>query len=156
MLRVALKSSFPRVKFSVRSKVYAGGASIGVVWTDGPTEARVKAVTHLYTGASVAPMDDLVQYHNTVLGKADGSIESVHFGADFIATVRRFSREFLEDVAGEVAAEYGIDPVKVQETPHGAYVESTGSPVFPDGLPYQDAAWYVTKAAERREGPIRT
>jgi len=35
-VRKALKHYFPAVKFSVHSKVYSGGSSIDVRWTDGP------------------------------------------------------------------------------------------------------------------------
>ena len=37
LLRAALKEAFPEVAFSVRSRTYAGGASIDVTWRDGPT-----------------------------------------------------------------------------------------------------------------------
>ena len=44
LLRVALAKVFPGVTFSVRSKSYAGGASIDVAWTDGPPSRRVKPI----------------------------------------------------------------------------------------------------------------
>ena len=36
LLRAALKETFPGVTFSIRSRTYAGGASIDVTWRDGP------------------------------------------------------------------------------------------------------------------------
>lgn len=50
LLRVHLKREFPGVKFSVRSESYSGGSSVRVEWTDGPTEAAVRAVTYHYKG----------------------------------------------------------------------------------------------------------
>jgi hypothetical protein len=93
LLRGALKAAFPKVTFSVRSSKYAGGASIDVGWTDGPTEAQVKAVTELYRGATFDGMQDLKEYHSTLLGAPDGSVREVHFGADFIFTNRTASPE---------------------------------------------------------------
>jgi hypothetical protein len=99
LLRGALKAAFPKVTFSVRSSKYAGGASIDVGWTDGPTEAQVKAVTELYRGATFDGMQDLKEYHSTLLGAPDGSVREVHFGADFIFTNRTASPELLEWLA---------------------------------------------------------
>ena len=50
-VRTALKKSFPGVKFSVRSSVYSGGASIDVSWVLGPTTKEVDAVAGQYESA---------------------------------------------------------------------------------------------------------
>ena len=39
-----LKRSFARTKFTVKSDSFAGGDAVVIEWTDGPTEAQVKAV----------------------------------------------------------------------------------------------------------------
>jgi hypothetical protein len=88
LLRKALKAAHPGVKFSVRSDTYAGGASIRVKWTDGPTEAQVKETTSLYNGATFDGMIDLKSYHDSLLIDEDGNVQNVHFGADFIFTDR--------------------------------------------------------------------
>lgn len=59
LVRKALKREFPGVKFSVRSRVYSGGASIRVRWTDGPTESDVKAVAGVYAGGGFDGMIDM-------------------------------------------------------------------------------------------------
>src|SRR3954468_22279025 len=51
LIRAALKKAFPTVKFAVRSKKYAGGASINVSWTDGPTAKQVEAITGQFQSA---------------------------------------------------------------------------------------------------------
>ena len=43
-VRIALKNYFPGVKFSVRSNIYSGGASIDVSWVFGPTTKEVDTV----------------------------------------------------------------------------------------------------------------
>ena len=51
LVRTALKKNFPGVKFSVRSSVYSGGASIDVLWVLGPTTKEVDAVAGQYESA---------------------------------------------------------------------------------------------------------
>ena len=51
LVRSALKNNFPGVKFSVRSSVYSGGASIDVSWVLGPTTKEVNAVAWQYASA---------------------------------------------------------------------------------------------------------
>jgi len=52
LVRVALKKRFPDVKFSVRSDVYAGGASIDVNWYLGPTSKEVDEIAGQFESAS--------------------------------------------------------------------------------------------------------
>ncbi len=51
LVRTTLKKNFPGVKFSVRSSVYSGGASIDVSWILGPTTKEVDAVAGQYESA---------------------------------------------------------------------------------------------------------
>ena len=51
LVRAALKEAFPSVKFSVRSKSYAGGASIRVFWTDKPPTEDVEKVARGFQGS---------------------------------------------------------------------------------------------------------
>ena len=106
LVRKALKSSFPGVKFSVRTSTYAGGASIRVRWLDGPTVRAVEAVTGHYSGATFDGMVDLKSYHDTVLQGPDGP-RTVHFGADFIFTDREYSPTFLQMLLWQVGWFWG-------------------------------------------------
>lgn len=83
LLREALKKAFPAVKFSVRSDKYAGGASIDVYWTDGPTAEEVEAIAKQYEGADFDGMQDLKTYKHTVVNG-----QRVHYGADYIFSHR--------------------------------------------------------------------
>lgn len=94
LLRQALKARFPGQKFSVRSDTYAGGASIDVRWTDGPTDPEVDEVAQLYRGATFDGMIDLKSHHSSLLAGPDGEVREVHFGADFVFTNRSLSPEF--------------------------------------------------------------
>ena len=44
IIRKALKNKFEGTKFSVRSDKNAGGASINISWTDGPTSKEVEEI----------------------------------------------------------------------------------------------------------------
>ena len=73
LVRKALKKSFPETKFSVRSKSYAGGASIDVRWTDGPQWEEVTSVVYPYQGAGFDGMIDL-KFHKEHYITADGAV----------------------------------------------------------------------------------
>lgn len=108
LVRAALKEAFPKVKFSVRSKSYSGGASITVGWVDGPTSKSVDAIVKKFEGASFDGMTDLKSYHDSELNG-----EKVHFGANYVFTSRAFSVAFLQRRADKVARTYGGELVTV-------------------------------------------
>lgn len=97
-LRKALAGFFPGVKFAVRSKTYSGGASIRVIWTDGPTDAAVKRVCRAFEGADFDGMQDLKSYR-----AVEFRGRRVHFGADFIFTERALSPEAAPLVVARAA-----------------------------------------------------
>ncbi len=113
LLRKAVKAEFPNTKFSVRSKTYAGGASINVSWIDGPTHKQVDAITGRFQGAGFDGMTDY-KYYVSHWRLPDGSVhlakvpeyfghereetpkphpnaEPVSFGADYIFCNRHLS-----------------------------------------------------------------
>lgn len=87
MIRAALKTAFPGVKFSVRC---SRGSAINVRWTDGPTVDDVRAITQLYRGGGFDGMQDLRYSVQTVLSTDDGA-ELVQFSADFVFEQREIS-----------------------------------------------------------------
>jgi len=114
LLRAALKRSFPHTKFSVRSDVYANGASIIVEYTGGPPAQEVRQVAGQYAGAGFDGMIDMQYYRSAYIdvdgivrghdseGTADsrGSVPAVHdpqppgtrkvwFGANYVSVQRR-------------------------------------------------------------------
>lgn len=103
LVRQALKESVPDVKFSVRSSVYSGGASITVRWTDGPNTTQVEAIAGVFSGAYFDGMQDLKGATYALL---DG--EQVRFGADFIFTTREISEVLADKAGAAVARRYGL------------------------------------------------
>jgi hypothetical protein len=100
LLRNKLKETFKGTKISVVSDKYAGGASISVSWTDGPTDKEVSAIAGGYAGATFDGMIDLKSYHRSLIVlPGDTEETSVRFGADFVFTDRDLSKEFKDDLA---------------------------------------------------------
>ena len=80
LIRQALKQEFPGVKFSVRSSVYSGGASIHVKYDDENVGERdVDSVAGFYNCATFDGQIDLKSYHERQFNG-----EAVSFGADFV------------------------------------------------------------------------
>jgi hypothetical protein len=103
LLRQALKRTFSGVKFSVRSDVYAEGASIDVSWTDGPTEKAVKALADDFAGADFDGMQDLKTYRAPELvPDPEWGVREIHFGADFIFCARAISDELAAKILHRV------------------------------------------------------
>ena len=130
LIRKHLKKEFPGVKFSVRSSRYAGGSSIDIRWTDGPTANAVDAITAPFSGARFDGMIDL-QYgartwycpeHGARTGETYGHgmgddgpalsrcchrAELVKMGADYVHTQRTMSEEFGAELKARVERETG-------------------------------------------------
>lgn len=82
LIRKALAEAFPSVRFSVRSKTYAGGASINVGYTDGPLKADVERVAFAFQGGT---FDGMTDYKGgKVHAFASDPDQPIHFGADFV------------------------------------------------------------------------
>ncbi len=126
LVRAALKAAHPGVKFSVRSNSYAGGNSIDVAWTDGPTEATVDRTAQLYAGATFDASADCKNYRGSALVSATGEIRDVHFCADFVFTRRTLSEAYkarLADLAREHLGDFDPDDYRTDhpcfDTPAG-------------------------------------
>ncbi|MBA4192508.1 MAG: hypothetical protein C0467_31460 [Planctomycetaceae bacterium] len=77
-IRRELKRKFPGVKFSVTSDSFAGGNSIDVKWTDGPTERDVKAIAYRHSAGSFDGSTDSYNYAENVFGELFGQSKYVN------------------------------------------------------------------------------
>lgn len=129
MLRPFLKREFPGVKFSVRIDRYAGGSSIDVNWTDGPTVEQVEAISRGFQGARFEGMTDCAYSanswycteHGTRVAETYGcdmsgnndvhdsrccaKAELVHFMSSYVHAIRRISPEFAAELRAAVIRE---------------------------------------------------
>ena len=134
LLRVALKRAFSSIKFSVRSSVYSGGASIDVSYINGASVEKVEAVAKQFAGAGFDGMIDYKYYISHYL-LPDGSVQiassegtessdgrigriknlmpdgakEVHFGADFVFIKREIDEETNKKVAMYLAELYNLE-----------------------------------------------
>jgi hypothetical protein len=122
MIRSVLKESFPGVKFSVRSSVYSGGASIRIGYQDGPGYDAVKSVVGIFEASYFDGMQDYKGQNYTAI---DG--QEVRFGADFVFVDRKISDEMyaaaLDALYEKFAGNFASDPlprVTVADVKNGA------------------------------------
>ena len=64
-IREELKKQFPSYKFSVTSDNFAGGNSVHISWTDGPTEEQVTKFTNKYQYGHFNGMEDKYENSNS-------------------------------------------------------------------------------------------
>lgn len=157
LVRAQLKAKFPSVKFSVKSSVYSGGASIDVRWMDGPTGEMVGAVTKPFAGGGFDGMIDMaysVQAYllpdgSAAFAQTSGTSGSggvypadkafmpvagakrVQFGANYVFNTREYSRGFLERALMSFKAKYGEEfaaELVVKDGGMGAYLDVGNAP----------------------------
>jgi hypothetical protein len=142
LVRTALKEAFSGVKFSVRSSVYSGGASINVGWTDGPSADQVKGIVSAFEGSY---FDGMTDYKGINYSSLDG--QEVRFGADFIFVNRQFTAPYLTRAASFVLNYYGLDNEVVIDSGNkysGAYIKSVNN------LPASEARGFSAYDIQRR------
>lgn len=140
-VRVALADAFPGVRFSVRSKVYSGGSSINVRWTDGPSSRDVDDVIGVFAGKDFDGMIDLGIYVDAIVDargrvvghKSPGTVGShgtipptddpvppgariVHFGASYVFAQRDVSPA-VRTAADGILRKRGYDPAAPWDCP---------------------------------------
>ncbi len=129
MIRAQLKARFPATKFSVRMKEFAGGSSIDIGWTDGPSKRLVHELTDPYEGKGFDGMTDSTTYRSSWL--VDGSVVVTAKGLEKIGKVdllavqhaervqfyawihirREISPRFRERIMEQLVAFFGGGPV---------------------------------------------
>lgn len=176
LIRVQLKAKFPGIKFSVKSSVYAGGASIDVAWTDGPTGKMVDAIVQPFAGGGFDGMIDMA-YSVTAYLLPDGSAafaqtsgtegsggiqpagktfmpvagaKRVQFGANYVFTKRQFSREFLERALASYRAKYGdlANGIEIKDSFDGTAYAAVN-------LPFGEDQWWREAVAKRVGANVR-
>src|ERR1700733_14744158 len=104
LIRKALKEAFPGVKFSVKSDSYAGGSSIRVKWTDGPSAAMVESVACTFKGSY---FDGMTDCKGNVYALMDGKLTS--FGPDFVFCNREDSDAAVARAIAQLTRFWGAE-----------------------------------------------
>ena len=117
LVRAALRESFPGVRFSVRSSVYSGGASITINYVNGPTYDAVKSVVAMFEGAYFDGMTDYQGYNYSSLDGVETS-----FGANFIFVRRELTVEVMQPAVQAACEYYGLQMPTIKDGCRGAYI----------------------------------
>lgn len=170
LIRAQLKAKFPGIKFSVKSNVYSGGASIDVRWIDGPTGKMVDAIVQPFAGGGFDGMIDMA-YSVTAFLLPDGSAafaqtsgtegsagtvpagkafmpvagaKRVRFGANYVFTNRDFSRAFLERALVSYRAKWGdlANGIEIKDGRDGTAYAALS-------LPFGEDQWWREALAKR-------
>lgn len=133
LVRAALKSAFPGVKFSVRMSTGTAAAWMNVSWSDGPTDRQVMSITGQFEGRKFNSMTDGYDDGGSVLIASEGEEmpREIRYMCDGINSHRDYS------AAGYVVAQNIIstdsdrkglvlftaegEPVMGAELPHDIY-----------------------------------
>lgn len=128
LVRAALKRSFPRTRFSVRTDTYAGGAAVRATWVDGPAVKLVERVTDQFAGGRFDGSLDLAyRVSHWLLPDGSAVVASdpgtaagggryapvrewmphpearlVRFGADYVTATRSYSDAFTARVLAKL------------------------------------------------------
>ncbi len=121
LVRQCLKEAFPKVKFSVRSSTYSGGASINISWTDGPNARQVDDLIANFKGSY---FDSSIDYKGSVYAMLDG--KRVSFGADHIFTERKYSDALVTRMLKRCADEYGCPVYSLEDWKAGRLYSKYG------------------------------
>lgn len=89
VIRGVLRKNFPGCKFSVTIGRGSGVSSVHIKWTDGPTPARVEALTSGFQAGTFDGMTDSYNYDRDAFVEVDGKLYRP--GARYIFTERHVS-----------------------------------------------------------------
>jgi hypothetical protein len=117
LVRAALRESFPGVRFSVRSSVYSGGASITINYVNGPTYDAVKSVVAMFEGAYFDGMTDYQGYNYNSLDGVETS-----FGANYIFVNRELTLDVMQSAVQAACEYYGLQMPTIKDGCRGAYI----------------------------------
>jgi len=177
LVRTALKKNFPEVKFSVRSNVYSGGASIDVSWVLGPTTKEVDAVAGQYESAGFDGSIDMETHYDhwllpdgsTIVKHGPGTQGSkgyipaidnpmppgaipVTFGAHYVQCQRRYADKWESEpiLINQVA----VDMFKLQGVTWNGPVMTTGLFDAGDTEQVNQYAWRLLNATSFAPGEV--
>lgn len=113
-LKTELQQAFPGIKFSVKSSSFAGGDSIDVRWTLGPTVKEVETISSKYQEGDFDGMRDLYENDRSAYGAA---VEKILGRTKYVCEQRDYPSELLEQTGRGLCALQHIE-YQGQSTPN--------------------------------------
>lgn len=98
-IKQELTKAFPKIKFSVKSKNYAGGDSVDIYWDNGPTTEQVEKYTDKYQEGHFNGMEDIYEYSNN----RDDIPQ-----AKYVFAKRELTNELTQYFAEQIAKKAGV------------------------------------------------
>lgn len=114
IVRRDLRSAFPGTRFSVRTRRFAGGSSVDVSWTDGPTVREVDGIVGRYEGRGFDGMTDSSFFRAPVM--VDGELVQT---TCWLGTHRDNSSRAVIRAINRLCKLYGIDPGEIRLNERG-------------------------------------
>jgi hypothetical protein len=177
LVRTALKKNFPGVKFSVRSSIYSGGASIDVSWVLGPTTKEVDVVAGQYASADFDGSIDMETHYDHWL-LPDGSAVVKHspgtegsmgyipavsnpmppgampvsFGAHYVQCQRRYDAQWQDETT--LMSQVAADMCKLQGIKWNGPNGTTGLFGSGDTEQVSQHAWRLLNATSFTPGEV--
>lgn len=109
LIRADLRRKFPGVPFSVRMSRGTGYGTFYITWTDGPTDAQVRAVIGRYEGQGFDGMTDCAYPHDPELQATPDGLRVVRYGTKYLLTTRSHSAEFDAHILAHHGPTYWAD-----------------------------------------------
>ena len=146
LIRKSIKEACPGTKFSVRSSRYAGGSSIDISWTDGPTENQVRELASKFEGSY---FDGMIDYKGSKYHTLDG--EPVSILCDYIFYRRESSEAALTSAIIAAVMQYGAFNVPTVEDFTSGHCQSTSPIGNTRGEPYHSWSNIIRRVLECAE-----
>jgi hypothetical protein len=96
-IRIELKAKYPQIKFTIRSKNFAGGNSVDIDWIDGPARKDVEEIVGKYQYGHFDGMIDCYEMSN---------VRKDIPQAQFVMTQRNYSDAAKKIISDIIAKEW--------------------------------------------------
>ena len=100
-IRKELKEIFKTIKFSIRSKTYAGGDHVTIEWTDGPSEKMVRKVADKYEGGTFDPYTDCHGWDSTGIPEGIPGVHFIFYTHNTTEELKAAARDSYKNTYGE-------------------------------------------------------
>jgi hypothetical protein len=107
-IREDLKKVFKGFKFSVTSEQFAGGDSVRISWTNGPTTDEVQKISSKYEMGQFNGMEDIYEYSNR-----DSNLPQVKY----VSESRTVSEEILTQIKTDICSLMNFENASYRDEP---------------------------------------
>lgn len=118
-IKAELTTKYPRVKFSVKSEIFAGGDAVRVEWNFGPTEREVNEITDGRKDGYFDGMQDMYIHTAPRDGRATAKYITTSRRAQLSTDEHAYKYSFRKQVAEAIGKANGVEYVDDLTDVHG-------------------------------------